>query len=288
MARAKRTDRAEARRRYRAEQAIIDGRDDGGVDAPERRPRRDAGAARRARPPRPRIGLADRVPPVVPPARLRGDLRALPRSSARRPCGSRSLLTLAQRRRRRRRRPRVGPTSGHRRPCFLFQYFLHTPAIGGVFLAGFLAPRASWLLGVIVGLVSARPATRSCPDRAIRPIAGARRARLARTWSSAAFLLSPIMGALFASAAAWYRRFLYLSNPNRGRRRAGKPRRGDRTAATRSRGRESEGRRPPLTPRSAQSPHPGVAHLADAAGLIRAAGRRRPPRGVAGPRGRRG
>ena len=29
------------------------------------------------------------------------------------------------------------------------------PAIGGVFLAGFLAPRASWLLGSIVGLVSA-------------------------------------------------------------------------------------------------------------------------------------
>ena len=38
---------------------------------------------------------------------------------------------------------------------FAFQYFVVTPAIGGVFIAGFLAPRASWLLGVIVGLVSA-------------------------------------------------------------------------------------------------------------------------------------
>ena len=38
---------------------------------------------------------------------------------------------------------------------FLFAYFIQTPAIGGVFIAGFLAPRASWLLGVIVGLVSA-------------------------------------------------------------------------------------------------------------------------------------
>ena len=38
---------------------------------------------------------------------------------------------------------------------FMFAYFIQTPAIGGVFLAGFLAPRASWLLGVIVGLVSA-------------------------------------------------------------------------------------------------------------------------------------
>jgi phosphate/sulfate permease len=29
---------------------------------------------------------------------------------------------------------------------------------------------------------------------------------------------SPLLGAFFASAAAWYRRFLMLSNPNRGRR----------------------------------------------------------------------
>jgi hypothetical protein len=33
-----------------------------------------------------------------------------------------------------------------------------------------------------------------------------------------AFLLSPVMGGLFASLAAWYRRFLTLTNPNRGRR----------------------------------------------------------------------
>ena len=39
--------------------------------------------------------------------------------------------------------------------AFLYQYFIQTPAIGGVFIAGFLAPRASWLLGVIVGLVAA-------------------------------------------------------------------------------------------------------------------------------------
>ena len=37
----------------------------------------------------------------------------------------------------------------------LFTYFVVFPAIGGVFIGGFLAPRASWLLGVVVGLVSA-------------------------------------------------------------------------------------------------------------------------------------
>jgi hypothetical protein len=29
--------------------------------------------------------------------------------------------------------------------------------------------------------------------------------------------MSPLAGIFFASAAAWYRRFLQLSNPNRGR-----------------------------------------------------------------------
>ena len=37
----------------------------------------------------------------------------------------------------------------------MYEYFVRPPAIGGVFIAGFLAPRASWLLGLIVGLVSA-------------------------------------------------------------------------------------------------------------------------------------
>jgi hypothetical protein len=43
---------------------------------------------------------------------------------------------------------------------------------------------------------------------------------VARDIAFSAFLLSPILGAFFAAAAAWYRRFLALSNPNRGRRPA--------------------------------------------------------------------
>ena len=35
-----------------------------------------------------------------------------------------------------------------------------------------------------------------------------------------AFIYSPIMGAFFAAAAAWYRRFLALSSPNRNRRQS--------------------------------------------------------------------
>jgi len=35
-----------------------------------------------------------------------------------------------------------------------------------------------------------------------------------------------VMGAFFAAAAAWYRRFLQLSNPNRARQTQGKAKRG--------------------------------------------------------------
>ncbi len=38
---------------------------------------------------------------------------------------------------------------------FAKEYFLVPPAIGGAFITGFMAPRASWLLGIMVGLVAA-------------------------------------------------------------------------------------------------------------------------------------
>lgn len=102
--------------------------------------------------------------------------------------------------------------------ALLFQYFVQPPAIGGVFIAGFLAPRASWLLGLIVGIVSAAAyaiLVLAFPTA----IAGtAPDAAQARELVLSGFLLAPVFGALFASGAAWYRRFLQLSSPNRGRR----------------------------------------------------------------------
>ena len=126
---------------------------------------------------------------------------------------------------------------------FAFTYFVLTPAIGGVFIAGFLAPRASWLLGLIVGLVGA--ICYSDPRR----IGGLLPAGFAEVFAtepmrpSLAFIFSPIMGMLFASVAAWYRRFLQLSSPNRGRQQAagasGAPMAGRSTSG-------AEGGRPPL------------------------------------------
>ena len=106
----------------------------------------------------------------------------------------------------------------------MYQYFILTPAIGGVFIAGFLAPRASWLLGVDRRAVAA-----ACYSflglTGIVPV-GATVSPVDVVVTS--FVLSPIIGAFFAASAAWYRRFLSLSNPNRRRRAAGHaPKKGD-------------------------------------------------------------
>ena len=102
--------------------------------------------------------------------------------------------------------------------AFLFAYFVQTPAIGGVFIAGFLAPRASWLLGVIIGSVAAIGYSIYIAIAASRVsgVGGPPPSVIQETILSA-LILSPILGGFFASGAAWYRRFLALSSPNRGR-----------------------------------------------------------------------
>jgi hypothetical protein len=228
VARAKRTARADARRRYRADQSV--------PEPLEPSEQSDTTTARpiTARDPTPEPGarrsIATAFRESFRPLDIRTDIRALP-SIAR---GSKALwlpvlLTLAS----------TGlfiavrPTTTTAAPAgsgidvlailrlislFLFQYFIVTPAIGGVFIAGFLAPRASWLLGAIVGLLSAACYSFLILGGFIPLAAGAERPNPSDV-VVAAFSISPILGALFASAAAWYRRFLTLSNPNRGRPR---------------------------------------------------------------------
>lgn len=211
MARAKRTssERAAARRRYRAatESQSLDA-DESAVDV---------GPGRAAQPSRPtadtvRMGLMAALRASVHPLTLREDLAALPSLVPNKALWLPVLITIAS-------TTAVVATDGtNALSAILFSYFVQTPGIGGAFLAGFLAPRASWLLGFIVGIVTAvcysvliyafplRIAT-EIPDAAI-----------AQSAVLSAVITSPILGALFASAAAWYRRFLQLTNPNRGRR----------------------------------------------------------------------
>ena len=249
MARAKRTARADARRRYRAEQNLVDETADlddepattgSATTTAKGAPRAKAVAAPANQPPRMGIGTAFRM--SFRPLDIRGDLAALPYIALHtRALWLPLLLVVAS-------TVLLAITSGTGSTItafvsqFMFAYFIQTPAIGGVFLAGFLAPRASWLLGVIVGLASA-----ICYAVVIlffpTSIATATPTSTQATDAiSAALVLSPLMGAFFAAAAAWYRRFLNLSNPNRGRRQQpGKPKAND--GRTRSAGSQKAGAR---------------------------------------------
>jgi hypothetical protein len=213
VARAKRTDRAEARRRYRAEMDPIEETD--GAD--KTTAAGDAGA-QTAKPrssspqfssPSGRIGMAAAFRQSIHPVNVREDLAALPWLAVHTralwlPC----LITVVS----------AVAFAFTRGSDFItqfgFAYFVQTPAIGSVFLGGFLAPRASWLIGLIIGVVAA-----IAYSAVIIVVSfGTPDAAAGRDAIVSAFVLSPIMGALFASAAAWYRRFLQLSNPNRGNR----------------------------------------------------------------------
>jgi hypothetical protein len=222
VARAKRTTRAEARRRYRAEHGLPDETtiDD---ETPE-----IAASSRRTQPApsQPaRMGVGAAFRQAFRPLDPRGDLQALPRLLRDKAFIVPVLLTVAA-------TALVLSTGSEPVPAdpaaaaappdplrllaaFSFTYFIQPPAFGGVLISGFFAPKASWLLGALVGVVSAvgyaawvlnTPVTVPTTVSANEVILSG-------------FLFSPISGALFASAAAWYRRFLQLSSPNRGRSR---------------------------------------------------------------------
>jgi len=226
VARAKRTTRAEARRRYRAEHGLPD---DSMLD--DETQDEDAAASPTSRSARPaagqpeRMGVFTAVRMAFHPVDIRGDLRSLPRLALNKALLLPILLTLGSTATFLVVRPDARPAGDPigLLATFLFQYFIQTPAIGGVFIAGFLAPKASWLLGVIVGLVSA-----ACyAALGLSGILGVPTTTSINEVILAAVLISPVMGAIFASAAAWYRRFLQLSSHNRGRARQQAARRGN-------------------------------------------------------------
>ena len=226
MARAKKTARADARRKYRAEQGLPADltSDDETSDAPV-----STRSSSAAPPPAgaQRLSIGEAFRKSFTPLDVRSDIRALPWIATRTKAlwvpaaltiGATVLVFVTQ---------FAGTAAGSSSivdliASFGYQYFVQTPAIGGVFIAGFLAPRASWLLGALIGLLSAicyaiivftvfaRAGAGPTPEQA-------------REIALSGFVLSPVLGAIFASAAAWYRRFLNLSNPNRGKRQAAKP-----------------------------------------------------------------
>jgi hypothetical protein len=221
VARAKRTARADARRRYRAEQAPVDmtpyeptdALSEGTAEAGTRE------SGTRTQPaPEARRGIAAAFREAFRPLDLRGDIRTFPTTARSKALWIPIVLILISTVLFIARPPTTTSDWAGLITSFLFQYFIVTPGIGAAFIAGFLAPRASWLLGAIVGTVSAVSYTFLGLGGYI-PVAADAPRPVAQDVVLAAFTIGPILGALFASAAAWYRRFLYLNNPNRGRAR---------------------------------------------------------------------
>ena len=150
MPRAKRTDRAEARRRYRA--SLGEQAED---EAAEPSAPASASRAAPARPPstgeRPSLGYAFRA--SFRPVNLGEDLRYLPKLLFDRSVWLPILRTVGA-------GVAFAVTSGSSWLVNLVAtYFVAPPALGSVFIGGFLAPRASYLVGLIVGFVSAVVAT---------------------------------------------------------------------------------------------------------------------------------
>jgi hypothetical protein len=218
VARAKRTQRADARRRHRAALAAADPIDEDIEGATPRASTTRSSGSSSARPssgdkaiPAGRMGFGEAFRASIRPLHVRADLASLPWIAIHtKALWVPVLVTIGS-------TVAVVATQGGSISLFLLAYFIQTPAIGSVFIAGFLAPRASWLLGVIVGLVAA--ACYSVLVIGFSPSLGAvpPTTEQAQAVVVEAFLLSPIMGGFFAAGAAWYRRFLAYSSPNRGR-----------------------------------------------------------------------
>jgi len=218
VARAKRTERAEARRRYRAatlpDPTIEDF--DGDETAPKARRSTTSSPGRSTPTGTPaRVGFLDAFKLSIRPLHARQDIAALPWIARHShalwlPILLTVVSTIAT----------AATGANDFATGLLFTYFVVFPAIGGVFIGGFLAPRASWLVGIVIGLVSAACyVTLGLTGRL--PTGFADPFNVNTTGATvSAFIYSPIMGAFFAAGAAWYRRFLKLSSPNRASRRA--------------------------------------------------------------------
>jgi hypothetical protein len=228
VARAKRTERADARRRYRV---ATDGAPD--VDAAglpavpaaavprDQRDRRPSGSAPGAPPP-PRQGFLTSLRAAAGPVDIRGDLRALPsvvlRSKA-------ALIPGAI---------IVGTTIAMMIPTLAANQFvvlagnviLQPPPMIIAFLAGMLAPRAAWLMGGLAGLASGIAyilVVTLNTDVLMTPLGFT---YLVSTDQKLAYaqnvlITTPVFGIAVGAFAGFYRRFLNMSAPQRqaGRKR---------------------------------------------------------------------
>jgi hypothetical protein len=223
VARAKRTERADARRRYRvATEGVPDG--DTVVDSPavpaaavprDQRDRRPSGSVPGAPPPeRPSFMASLRT--AAGPVDVRGDLRALPAIVLRSRAAWLPGLVI------------LGTTVAMMIPSLAANQFvamagnviLQPPPMIIAFLAGMLAPRGAWLMGGLAGLAAGVAyvlVVSVNTDVLVTPLGFT---YLVSTEQKVAYaqnvlITSPVFGMAVGAFAGFYRRFLSMSAPQR-------------------------------------------------------------------------
>lgn len=194
MARAKRTARAEARRRYRAalDEEQLEGTDELEAEDEVARPARSAPRRAATQPPAQRPSILAAFRTSFRPIDLRSDLRALPKLLMSKafliPLDLSGLAFIGI---------LLQPSA---LTVFFYQYFSYQFPVAAVFATGFFSKQAGWLLGALVAIGSM---LFQLPQFTVGP-----------GEMLAALLVQGIYGAFFGGAAAWYRRFLNRANPN--------------------------------------------------------------------------
>jgi hypothetical protein len=217
VARAKRTDRAEARRRYRqtvaTEEATFDDVDPTtGAAAVAPAARANRAAAKAAPAPAPtRPGLIPAFRSAIQPAPIMDDLRALPQIVFRTKAfvlpAALSVASGAA--------FLISGSSQNVVGALLFQAFVVPPPMAASFLGGLFAPRAAWAVGGLVGLAASivfAVVAVLYPESA-STAAGTVANTMAQRQEAIlfAFLTAPMLGIAIGAFAGFYRRFLRSS-----------------------------------------------------------------------------
>lgn len=216
MARAKRTDRAEVRRRYRAELAelaelSVEQETDGEAGPSEspasrevRQPRSSSQAGSAAQP---RVGFLASLRSAYQVADVRADLRALPSLLRGRaflvPAGLSVASTIVA---------LVTIGTPNFIAALLVMLFLGPLPIGSIYTAGVLAPRASYLMGAIAAFVGT--------IGYVILFLTASSVALPAADAAYALVFYTFFGGLIGAGLGFYRRLLRAMNPNDGRRGA--------------------------------------------------------------------
>lgn len=222
MARAKRTDRAEARRRYREATGVVaeSGDDVVAAEIPA------AAVPRDARTPRPAAAPAAAGPErrsfmstlraAAGNADIRGDLRALPSIALRSravwvPVAIILATAVAM---------AIPQIASNQLVTLAGNVILQPPPMIIAFLGGMLAPRGAWLVGGIVSLISGIAwvvVVWTTTDTLITPLGFPYPVGTDQKVAYAVNVLitAPVFGIAIGAFAGFYRRFLNMSSPQR-------------------------------------------------------------------------